>query len=244
MPIDLRSDTITQPTPAMREAMALAEVGDDVFGDDPTVARLEARYPFTTWTGYSEPSIGYVSAIGQLINYWHFRRTDKTVEQVYLHGMTGSEKPQSDILRLAWSWISPPELQMPDAKKSPNDSTGKYNVFTYDQSQKAYIIPRTTTGPERISFVLDAIYDDGYLKGTMWLMNPAFVVKNWNQPETGFRFELDGKALTSGADYRFGYEQTATGKDLVIWLNKTLDLNAAEDHRVNIAIVPERPKGN
>ena len=43
MPVDLRSDTITQPTPAMREAMAQAEVGDDVFGDDPTVARLEAR---------------------------------------------------------------------------------------------------------------------------------------------------------------------------------------------------------
>ena len=41
--IDLRSDTITQPTPAMREAIARAEVGDDVFGDDPTVIRLEAE---------------------------------------------------------------------------------------------------------------------------------------------------------------------------------------------------------
>ena len=40
--IDLRSDTITHPTPAMRAAMAAAEVGDDVFGDDPTVIRLEA----------------------------------------------------------------------------------------------------------------------------------------------------------------------------------------------------------
>ncbi len=40
--IDLRSDTVTQPTPAMREAMARAEVGDDVFGEDPTVNRLEA----------------------------------------------------------------------------------------------------------------------------------------------------------------------------------------------------------
>lgn len=39
--IDLRSDTVTQPTPAMREAMAKAELGDDVFGDDPTVNRLE-----------------------------------------------------------------------------------------------------------------------------------------------------------------------------------------------------------
>ncbi len=40
--IDLRSDTVTKPTPAMREAMATAEVGDDVFGEDPTVRRLEA----------------------------------------------------------------------------------------------------------------------------------------------------------------------------------------------------------
>ena len=41
--IDLRSDTVTHPTPAMRRAMADAEVGDDVFGDDPTVNALEER---------------------------------------------------------------------------------------------------------------------------------------------------------------------------------------------------------
>ena len=40
--IDLRSDTVTQPTPEMRRAMAEAQVGDDVFGEDPTVNRLEA----------------------------------------------------------------------------------------------------------------------------------------------------------------------------------------------------------
>jgi threonine aldolase len=39
--IDLRSDTVTQPTPEMREAMARAEVGDDVYGDDPTVNQLQ-----------------------------------------------------------------------------------------------------------------------------------------------------------------------------------------------------------
>jgi threonine aldolase len=39
--IDLRSDTVTRPSPAMREAMATAPVGDDVLGDDPTVIRLE-----------------------------------------------------------------------------------------------------------------------------------------------------------------------------------------------------------
>jgi len=42
-PIDLRSDTVTRPTPAMRRAMAEAEVGDDVYGEDPTVNRLEQR---------------------------------------------------------------------------------------------------------------------------------------------------------------------------------------------------------
>jgi threonine aldolase len=42
-PIDLRSDTVTRPPPAMRAAMAAAEVGDDVFGEDPTVNRLQER---------------------------------------------------------------------------------------------------------------------------------------------------------------------------------------------------------
>ena len=42
-PIDLRSDTVTRPTPAMREAMAAAEVGDDQFGEDPTINRLQER---------------------------------------------------------------------------------------------------------------------------------------------------------------------------------------------------------
>src|SRR5438045_8195346 len=41
--IDLRSDTVTRPTAAMRRAMAEAEVGDDVYGEDPTVNRLQDR---------------------------------------------------------------------------------------------------------------------------------------------------------------------------------------------------------
>ena len=41
--IDLRSDTVTKPTAAMRAAMEAAEVGDDVYGEDPTVNRLEHR---------------------------------------------------------------------------------------------------------------------------------------------------------------------------------------------------------
>jgi threonine aldolase len=43
MPIDYRSDTVTRPTPAMREAMAAAPVGDDVFGEDPSINLLEEK---------------------------------------------------------------------------------------------------------------------------------------------------------------------------------------------------------
>ena len=39
--IDIRSDTVTKPTDAMRKAMAEADVGDDVYGDDPTINKLE-----------------------------------------------------------------------------------------------------------------------------------------------------------------------------------------------------------
>src|SRR5690348_3045692 len=43
MPIDLRSDTVTKPSPAMRAAMAAAEVGDDIVQEDPSVRALEHR---------------------------------------------------------------------------------------------------------------------------------------------------------------------------------------------------------
>ena len=46
--IDLRSDTVTRPTPAMRKAMAEAEVGDDVYGEDPTVNRLQDCLLYTS----------------------------------------------------------------------------------------------------------------------------------------------------------------------------------------------------
>ena len=42
-PVDLRSDTVTRPTPGMREAIAAAAVGDDVYGEDPTVNALQER---------------------------------------------------------------------------------------------------------------------------------------------------------------------------------------------------------
>ncbi|MCC7358204.1 MAG: low-specificity L-threonine aldolase [Anaerolineales bacterium] len=63
--IDLRSDTVTHPTPAMRQAMATADVGDDVFNDDPTVHQLEALA--AALTGHTAAMFVASGTMGNLI---------------------------------------------------------------------------------------------------------------------------------------------------------------------------------
>ncbi len=196
------------------------------------------EFPFTTWTGYDDPSIGYVSAIGHMVNWWHFRRTDDTIEQVYLHGMTDHRAPEKEILPLAWSWITPPELQWPGVTLSPNESAGRYGKFTYDQTQRAYIVPGEAIVNEKAEFALDAIYDDEHLQGTMWLVNPAFVIPNWQGDATHIHFTLDGDRMTPGRDFQSGIEETAAGRNLVLWLNRKIDLNVREEHRAEFTVAP------
>ena len=71
--IDLRSDTVTRPTPAMRRAMAEAEVGDDVYHEDPTVNRLERRAAeiFAREAGLFVPSGTMGNTIGVKVHTHH-----------------------------------------------------------------------------------------------------------------------------------------------------------------------------
>src|SRR5665811_449241 len=69
--VDLRSDTVTHPTPAMRKAMYEAELGDDVFGDDPTVNALQGRAPISLTT--SRPATP--SSSGPQSSRWPSART-------------------------------------------------------------------------------------------------------------------------------------------------------------------------
>jgi threonine aldolase len=64
--IDLRSDTVTKPTPAMRKAMAEAEVGDDVFGEDPTVNALQKRWR-RSWARSGPLSKALGASVGSLV---------------------------------------------------------------------------------------------------------------------------------------------------------------------------------
>jgi threonine aldolase len=76
--IDLRSDTVTKPSPAMRRAMAEAEVGDDVFGDDPTVIELEARA--AELLGKEAGLFVASGTMGNLVaQLAHLRRGDETI---------------------------------------------------------------------------------------------------------------------------------------------------------------------
>lgn len=68
--IDLRSDTVTRPSPRMREAMAKAQVGDDVYRDDPTVNKLEAEIAklFGKQESLLVPSGTMSNLIGMMLN--------------------------------------------------------------------------------------------------------------------------------------------------------------------------------
>ncbi|MBB6215544.1 threonine aldolase [Anaerosolibacter carboniphilus] len=91
--IDLRSDTVTMPTDAMREAMYKAEVGDDVYGDDPTVSKLEA---------YAAALLGKESALfvpsgtfgNQLALFTHCKRGNEVIlsddSHIVMHEVGGA----------------------------------------------------------------------------------------------------------------------------------------------------------
>lgn len=76
--IDMRSDTVTKPTPAMRAAMAEAEVGDDVYSEDPTVNRLEALAAEMLGfdTGLFMPSGSMTNQVGLML---HVRRGSEVI---------------------------------------------------------------------------------------------------------------------------------------------------------------------
>ena len=81
-PVDLRSDTVTRPTPEMRRAMAEAEVGDDVWGDDPTVIALEAE----TARVLGKEAAVYVPS-GTMGNQAAVRAQTRPGDQILVHRM-------------------------------------------------------------------------------------------------------------------------------------------------------------
>jgi threonine aldolase len=128
--IDLRSDTVTKPTQAMRRAMAQAEVGDDVFGDDPTVIALEERA--AELTGKEAALFVASGTMGNLVSHMaHVARGGEIVASVGAHVVeheagghaiiTGATVRQvqagpdgcMDLQALRAAWNEPDDLHQP-----------------------------------------------------------------------------------------------------------------------------------
>jgi len=109
--IDLRSDTITQPTPEMRKAMFEAEVGDDVFGEDPTVNRLEAVAAAKT---------------GKEAGLFITSGTQGNLVAVLTHTRPGDEVILGDEAHILWYEVNgAATLGGVNMRALPNDSMGR-----------------------------------------------------------------------------------------------------------------------
>ena len=131
MAIDLRSDTVTKPSDAMRQAMAAAEVGDDVYGDDPTVNSLEER--LATMFGHQA---GLFCPTGSLANQLAIRTLVKPGEELLVETRShivraelGAAATFSGITTRTWP-STDGLLKADDALAIAHENAGPYLVST------------------------------------------------------------------------------------------------------------------
>jgi threonine aldolase len=130
--IDLRSDTFTHPTPEMRKAMFEAEVGDDVYGEDPTVNRLE-----TMAAGIMGKEAALFTTSG----------TQSNLVAVLTHTNHGDEVIVGDEAHMLWYEVGgAAALGGVTLRTVPNDSRGRLNPDDIDRTIRGENIhyPRTT----------------------------------------------------------------------------------------------------
>jgi hypothetical protein len=166
----------------------------------------------------NDPRDFFCTELGHILHYSYYRKTENTLEQVYLNGMTNADDPVKHVVPLAWSWIAAPRLSVEGMEPS-------YNVIPYDPAQRAYVVPREGRGPVELEFKLGRFSYEAPLH----IVNPAFVVKDWGESDVSVK--VNGKRIERGKDYKAGYEETPTGIDLVLWVR----MKSTETTRFSIA---------
>jgi len=130
--IDLRSDTITHPTPEMRKAIFEADVGDDVYGEDPTVNRLEAMA---------------AEMMGKEAALFTTSGTQSNLIAVLTHTKHGDEIIVGDQAHMLWYELgSAATLGGVTIRTLPNDSCGRFSLDDIDRTirDKDIHYPETT----------------------------------------------------------------------------------------------------
>jgi hypothetical protein len=173
--------------------------------NEPYPPEGELEHVFQTWA--RRGGNGYSTSLGHTLNWWHYRRTENILEQVYLSGMTKTKDPKKELLGLAQSWIRPPQVKMSGLEP-------KYKIQIYDPAQRAYVLD-CPDGSKKLEFTLaEAAEGDK----EVFIENPAFVIKGWGNE--GAEVTLDGKKLAVGKEYRIGHEKADGKTNLVVWLNQ------------------------
>ena len=176
-PIDLRSDTVTRPTPEMRKAMAEAEVGDDVYGEDPTVNRLEQK---------AAQMLGMEAALfvpsGTMGNAIAIRLLTKRGEEVLV-------ERRSHVVRYELAGMSVLSGVMPRLLDAPGGHLTADHV-------RAAVSPRTYYQSEVSLVVLENTHNlgGGTVQGVVEQRAVIAAAR-----ECGFRIHLDGARLWNAA---------------------------------------------
>jgi threonine aldolase len=175
--IDLRSDTVTRPTAAMRQAMASAEVGDDVLGDDPTVKLLERR----TAEVLGKEAAVYMPS-GTMTNQVAIRAHTESADEIVL---------QSEAHSYSYEGGGPAALSGVSCRLIP----GKRGIFTGDEL-KAVLRPANLHFPVTKLVCVENTHNRG--GGSVWpLATIADVAKV--AYGAGLRMHLDGARLWNAA---------------------------------------------
>jgi threonine aldolase len=171
--IDLRSDTVTQPTPGMRKAMAQAEVGDDVFGDDPTVIKLEKRV---------SEILGKETAVympsGTMANQVAFRSHTEPGDEILIH-----EQAHTYLLESG----APAALAGIMCRLLP----GERGIFS-GKDVRAVIRPRNYHFPHSKLVAVENTHNRG--GGSVWPMEVIIDVEKAAR-ENDLKLHLDGARL-------------------------------------------------
>ena len=172
--------------------------------NEPYPPEGELPQVFQTWPRNPRER-GYSTSLGHILNWWHYRRTENILEQIYLSGMTAEKEPTEQLVNLARSWLEPPQLLMKGYEPS-------YGELVYDPAQRAYVLPRRNRDQEILEFALGNPDDDARVS----IVNPTFIFKNWGRREV--RVSVNGEELTAGKLVEIGYENTDSGTDLILWI--------------------------
>jgi threonine aldolase len=171
--IDLRSDTVTRPTPEMRRAMADAEVGDDVYGEDPTVNRLQQA---------AAERLGYEAALwvpsGTMANAIAIRLLTEPGEEVLCEER--SHVVQYELAGMAvLSGVAPRTVHAPEGRLSP-------------QAIRAAVKPRAYYRSDLTAVVLENTHN--LAGGTVYTLDQSRAALLACR-ESGLRVHLDGARL-------------------------------------------------